>query len=160
MEIREKIAEALMKAHGFEKGPDQSLEWDAESNESQYSMALGDADIALEAIMALDTEPEPEPEPEPLLGVVAPPPTSSAVRTSAALFFFMETPEGVPTYVSDVRAWLVEVDQAGIPEDTEVEGALYLSYDTALPTEQSPSPAGSATTQRMLFYTLIPAGSS
>jgi hypothetical protein len=130
MEIREKIAEALMKAHGFEKGPDQSLEWDAESNESQYSMALGDADIALEAIMALDTEPEPEPEPEPLLGVVAPPPTSSAVRTSAALFFFMETPEGVPTYVSDVRAWLVEVDQAGIPEDTEVEGALYLSYDT------------------------------
>jgi len=104
MEIREKIAEALMKAHGFEKGPDQSLEWDAESNESQYSMALGDADIALEAIMALDTEPEPEPEPEPLLGVVAPPPRPQPLELRQ-LFSFLWRPQRVcrPTLVMSER---------------------------------------------------------
>jgi hypothetical protein len=42
----------------------------------------------------------------------------------------METAPGDPTYVSDVREWLAEIDSLRIPDSTEVEGELYLSFDT------------------------------
>lgn len=53
-----------------------------------------------------------------------------AVKKSNAVFIFMETPPAEPTYVGDVREWLAEVDSLRIPDSTEVEGQLYLSFDT------------------------------
>jgi hypothetical protein len=55
--------------------------------------------------------------------------TSNAVTTSAALFIFMQTEPGVPVHVGDVREWLAAVDEAGIPNNAEVEGHLHLSFD-------------------------------
>jgi hypothetical protein len=117
MEIREKIAEALIRSNGYD--PEDS---------DQYTLALRDADTVLGTIFDLT---EVEEEEGPLLGVVTPPQERSAVTTSAALFVFMETPPGEPTYVSDVRAWLEEIDRIGISDDTEVEGSLHLSHDVA-----------------------------
>lgn len=125
MDIRETIAKALMRAHGLdENDPTQSLEWDPDRKDSQYSMMLEDADTVLSAIME-----EEEEDPEPLLGVVSP--ISTAVTKKGVLFIFMETPPGVPCYVRDVREWLSAVDDAGIPDDTEVDGHLHLDYDVS-----------------------------
>ena len=55
--------------------------------------------------------------------------TDPAVFSSTATFVFLETPPGVPVYVSDVRKWLEEVDRLGIPDTQEVDGQLYLNYD-------------------------------
>jgi hypothetical protein len=41
----------------------------------------------------------------------------------------MDSGTGKPAYVGDVRDWLDEVDRAGIPDSTELDGHLYLSYD-------------------------------
>jgi hypothetical protein len=41
----------------------------------------------------------------------------------------MDAGTGKARYVSDVREWLKRVDRLGVPDDTEVEGTLYLSYD-------------------------------
>jgi len=46
----------------------------------------------------------------------------------------MDSGKGSPAFVGDVRDWLEEVDSAGIPDSTEVDGRLYLSYDVE-PTE-------------------------
>lgn len=118
MEIKERIAEALMRVNGYDT-----------QDSDRYTLALQDAETALQTILELTSEEEEE-EPAPLLGVLNPPAERSAVTTSAAVFVFMETPPGDPTYVSDVRAWLEAVETAGIPDDTEVEGALHLAYDS------------------------------
>lgn len=123
MEIRKKIAEALMNFHGYDReDPSQSSDWQEEPP-SAYAMMLEDADIALNTIMEAD-------EPKALLGVVTPSSEDfSAVHKSAALFIFLDTPEGTPTYVKDVRAWLDAVDKAGVSDDTEIDGFLHLTYD-------------------------------
>lgn len=54
---------------------------------------------------------------------------------SASLFIFMDAGTGNPRYVSDVRQWLAAVDKAGIPDDTEIDGQLYLDYDLEGPIE-------------------------
>lgn len=126
MDIKKAIADALMRVHGYDKNdPLQKEEW-SEEPPSAYSMMLEDADVALNTI--LENSDGIEDDPEPLLGVVSPP-NSSAVHKSAALFIFMETPEGAPTYVRHVREWLEAVENAGISDDAEVEGTLYLSHD-------------------------------
>jgi hypothetical protein len=53
--------------------------------------------------------------------------------TSAAMFIFMDAGTGKARYVSDVREWLKRVDRLGVPDNTEVEGTLYLSYDIEEP---------------------------
>jgi hypothetical protein len=53
----------------------------------------------------------------------------SAVTKGSALFIFLETSPGTPKYVGDVREWLAEIDRLNIPDDTEVDGQLYLDYD-------------------------------
>ena len=130
MDIRRRIADALMKYHGYDRdNPHQQSDW-SEEGPSAYTMTLEDADIALETILNADEPGLGEEEIEPLLGVVTPPEDSlSAVTKNAALFIFLETPEGTPTYVKDVREWLKAVEDAGIPDDAEIEGQLYLSYD-------------------------------
>jgi hypothetical protein len=52
-----------------------------------------------------------------------------SIQKSASLFIFMDSGTGKPAYVGDVRDWLDEVDKAGIPDSTELDGHLYLSYD-------------------------------
>lgn len=131
--LKHKVANALMRAHGYDRrNPDTKTEFDPSEPESQFSMMLEDADIAvgtlLDTLMDLEMDDE-ESEEQPLLGVVQPEPKRSAVSISSALFIFMDTPPGEPTYVSDVRQWLDAIDDAQIPDDTEVEGTLQLSYD-------------------------------
>ena len=41
----------------------------------------------------------------------------------------MDAGTGNTRYVKDVRKWLENVDKAGIPDDTEIDGQLYLDYD-------------------------------
>lgn len=53
----------------------------------------------------------------------------SIITESAAIFIFMQATPGQPTYVSDVREWLAAVELAGVPNHTEVEGSLHMSYD-------------------------------
>lgn len=57
------------------------------------------------------------------------PNSSTAVTSSTAIFISCNAGVGNPLYIKDVRAWLKAVDRAGIPEDTEIEGSLHLSYD-------------------------------
>lgn len=60
----------------------------------------------------------------------------SRLKKSNATFIFLDTPPGEPTYVADVREWLAEIDSLGVPDDTEVEGSLHLSYDTTFETSE------------------------
>jgi hypothetical protein len=53
----------------------------------------------------------------------------SIIDESVAVFIFMQATPGKPTYVSDVREWLAAVDAAGVPNHTEIEGTLHMSYD-------------------------------
>jgi hypothetical protein len=55
--------------------------------------------------------------------------SSSSVEQHANFFVFLKTEVGQPVYVGDVREWLKKVDSMGIPDSTEVEGSLQLSYD-------------------------------
>ena len=150
--LKSKVANSLMRYHGYDRrDPLQKEEFNPENPNSQYSMMFADADIAvttlLDTLMDLDIEDgEDVPATNPLLGVVHPDtkvdtgepeeelfpeqvPKPTAVSISSALFIFMETPPGQPAYVSDVRDWLASIDDAGIPDDTEVDGHLHLSYD-------------------------------
>lgn len=61
---------------------------------------------------------------------------SSSVHKSGAMFIFLENTPGTPKYVSDVREWLAEVDSLNIPDNTEVDGQLYLSYDISFKTSE------------------------
>lgn len=146
--LRSKVANSLMRYHGYDRrDPEHKEEFNSENPNSQYSMMFADADIAvatlLDTLMDLNIEDEEDaPATDPLLGVVHPStgkpaeeffpepvPKPTAVSISSALFIFMETPPGQPAYVSDVRDWLASIDDAGIPDDTEVDGHLHLSYD-------------------------------
>jgi hypothetical protein len=55
--------------------------------------------------------------------------TNPTISKSAAVFIFMDSGMGKATYVGDVRDWLEAVDEAGIPDSTEIDGTLHLSYD-------------------------------
>lgn len=123
MELRDRIAHALMKAHGYSEDDSVSrMEWDPEEPSSAYSMMLEDADIAVKVIMTAT-------ETEALTGVV--PPHLSPVSQTATFFIFLQSEAGLPLYVKDVRDWLGAVNRANIPDHTEVEGFLHLSYDVA-----------------------------
>ena len=59
----------------------------------------------------------------------------SRLTKTNATFIFLDTPPGEPFYVSDVREWLAEAEQLA-SDDTEVEGSLFLSYDTEILTSE------------------------
>lgn len=62
--------------------------------------------------------------------------SGGAIDKGVMLHVFMRTAPGVPTFVSDVREWLAEVDSAEIPDNTEVEGELFLTYDKEMLTSE------------------------
>jgi hypothetical protein len=130
MNLREKIAEALMIAHGYKKNtPILKHEWDPEKEDSAYSMMLEDADIALEVLEKHD-----EDDVAPLLGVVQPPEEageapSDSVQIKTVYFLSLKNEAGKPIFLSDVKSWVEEAVSANIPEDTEVEGSLHLMHD-------------------------------
>lgn len=132
--MQKRIAEALMKAHGYDReDPQQKSEW-SEHTSSAYTMMLEDAQIALDTIMdAPADEFIAEPDPEPLLGVLDPPlTTTSAVEAKGSFFISCQTPPGQPMYVKDVKQWLEILELAEIPDDEEVEGELFLAHDFPL----------------------------
>lgn len=128
------VADALMKSHGNDKYNTSAIEWDPSEPDSQYSMVLEDAKLSVKTVLDIITNEELNEEyddvdEEPLDGPKHAQRRADAVTTSAALFIFMQTEPGKPTYVGDVREWLAAVDEASIPDDAEVEGHLHLSYD-------------------------------
>lgn len=144
--LKHKVANALMTRHGWDRAnPLHKAEFDPENTHSQYSMAFDDAEIAVEtfisALLELDgsvIEPSPEvaiTDPDTAVDTGRPDDYQNpSVQKSASLFIFMDSGKGNPAFVGDVRDWLEEVDSAGIPDSTEVDGRLYLSYDVE-PTE-------------------------
>lgn len=129
--ITEAVTEKLMNTHGYTRDDRySSMEWDPNRADSQYSMCYEDAELAvsmtIDALKNLDEDEDIEEEEEEST-------PSEVVTTSAALFIFCDAGIGNPLYVRDVRQWLKAVDRAGIPDDTEVEGTLHLSFDIRNP---------------------------
>lgn len=133
--IKETIAEALMSSRGWdelskEKNP---IEWDPNQDDSQYSLVKEDVDFVVDEFMqhlaTVDIPLEEEEEEELMFDEYGHIRRDQTLTTSACVFIFMDAGTDNPRYVSDVRAWLEEVDRLGAPDDTEIEGTLHLSYD-------------------------------
>lgn len=127
-ELKHNIATKLLLARGFD--PKESpLEWDATVRDSQYALIYEDVDFVVNQLLDEeidDEEFEPVLEyPQYRMGSHR----SQTVTRSNATFIFMDAGVGNPAYVKDVREWLKAVDEAGISDDTEVEGTLHLDYD-------------------------------
>lgn len=60
----------------------------------------------------------------------------SRLTKTNTTFIFLDTDPGEPMYVADVREWLAEVDSLGIPDTEEVEGSLFVDYDTPFETTE------------------------
>ena len=145
--IKEVIAQSMMRRNGWteESKTTNPLDWDPNSEDSQYAMVVEETnyiiDTFLEELSGFEIEEdeyefeedEETTEPESLFdeyGHLRRPQTNT---TSAAMFIFMDAGTGKARYVSDVREWLKRVDRLGVPDNTEVEGTLYLSYDIEEP---------------------------
>ena len=142
--IKEVIAEAIMKRNGFDEESKTSnpVEWDITREDSQYRMIAEETDYIVDYFLEelakippeyVDEQEEETTEPESLFdeyGHIRRPQTNT---TSACVFIFMDAGTGKARYVSDVREWLKRVDSLKVPDDTEVEGTLYLSYDIKEP---------------------------
>ena len=122
--LTESIAEKMMIRNGFKKPEGKhtyDIEWDLSRDDSQLSIITEDVRYvvseALTDLMDLEDEEESSTF------------TKPTVHTTNALFIFMDSGVGNPTYVRDVREWLRRVDEAGIPDELEIEGTLHLSYD-------------------------------
>lgn len=133
------VADALMKYHGNDKYNTAAIEWDPNEPDSQYAMTLEDAKLSVKTVLDIitdetlnemyDDEEEFEEDEVLVEGPKHAHRAPNAVTSSAALFIFMQTEPGVPVHVGDVREWLAAVDEASIPDNTEIEGHLHLSYD-------------------------------
>lgn len=51
------------------------------------------------------------------------------ITSNTSIFLFCKAPDGEGITIADVRQWLERVDELKIPEDTEIEGALFLNID-------------------------------
>ncbi len=153
-ELKQHMAVELMRQGGWDPDhPEQfPIEWDLSRPDSQYSLCVEQAshmtDFLLAQLMTIE-DPEEEEKPQRLYdfddeenpedsfldeyGHIRRTKTNT---TSASLFIFMDAGTGNPRYVSDVRQWLEAVDKAGIPDDTEIDGQLYLDYDIEGPIER------------------------
>jgi hypothetical protein len=136
--IKDALAIEMMKGGGWDPDhpEEHPIEWDLTRPDSQYSMAVDQAskvtDFILQQIMNMSDESDDEledEEEESFLDEYGHIRRNQTNTTSASLFIFMDAGTGNPRYVSDVRKWLENVDKAGIPDDTEIEGQLYLDYD-------------------------------
>lgn len=151
-DLKQRMALELMRQSGWDPDhpEEHPLEWDLSRPDSQYSMCVEQAshmtDFLLTQLMTIEAPDEEEPKrlydmddeenPEDSFlddyGHIRRTKTNT---TSASLFIFMDAGTGNPRYVSDVRKWLEAVDKAGIPDDTEIDGQLYLDYDIEGPIE-------------------------
>jgi hypothetical protein len=131
-ELKHNITTNLLLSRGFDP-KDTPIEWDKNREDSQYSLIYEDVTFIVNELLNENSyEEEQEEEFEPILeypeyrmGSYR----SQTVTRSNATFIFMDAGVGNPAYVRDVREWLKAVDDAGIPDDTEVEGTLHLDYD-------------------------------
>jgi hypothetical protein len=127
-ELKQNIATKLLIARGFDPKEDP-IEWDATREDSQYALVYDDVNFVVNQLLNEEIDDE---EFEPILET---PPyrmgsyRSQTVTRSNATFIFMDAGVGNPAYVRDVREWLKAIDDAGIPDDAEVEGTLHLDYD-------------------------------
>jgi hypothetical protein len=145
--IKETITEALMNSRGWDEiSKEQTpLEWDPNQNDSQYSLIKEDVDFVVDEFVEQlagleqdeleeeyvfdDEEDEEVEEPQSLFDEYGHLRRDKTNTTSASIFIFMDAGTGNPRYVSDVREWLAAVDRLGVPNNTEIEGTLHLSFD-------------------------------
>jgi hypothetical protein len=134
--IKEVIAEAVMRRNGWDEESKTAnpIEWDITREDSQYRMVAEETDYIVDAFLEelAKVESEDDEETEYEFGVLdeyGHIKRDETNTTSAAIFIFMDAGTGNPRYVSDVREWLKRVDRLGVPDDTEVEGTLHLSFD-------------------------------
>jgi len=127
-ELKHKITTSMMLARKWDQ-ESSPIEWDKTRDDSQYSMIYEDVDFIVNQLLNEEIEEEEEFEyikvPQSRLGSYR----SQTVTRSNATFIFMDAGVGNPAYVKDVRDWLKAVEDAGIPDDAEVEGTLHLDYD-------------------------------
>lgn len=134
--MKESIIYAMMQKNGWTEESKQTnpLDWDPERDDSQISMIKEDVNFILDSFLEhleteSDDEEELEEEDESIFDEYGHLRRRQTNTTSASIFVFMDAGTGVPRYVSDVREWLARVDRLGVPNDTEIEGSLYLSFD-------------------------------
>jgi hypothetical protein len=138
--IKEVIADAIMKRNGWDEESKTAnpIEWDITREDSQYRMVAEETDYIVDAFLEelakLPPEYEEEQEeettePESIFDSYGNIKREKTLTTSASIFIFMDAGTGNPRYVGDVREWLKKVDMLKIPDDTEIEGSLYLDYD-------------------------------
>ena len=58
------------------------------------------------------------------------------IKKSASVFIFAKAEDGEALYISDVKAWLTEVNKLNLPDSTEIEGSLFLCLDLAEPSAE------------------------
>ena len=63
--------------------------------------------------------------------------TKNNIKKSASVFIFAKAEDGEPLYISDVKAWLVEVEKLNLPDSTEIEGSLFLCLDLEEPSAET-----------------------
>jgi hypothetical protein len=161
--IKETITEALMNSRGWDEISKEknSIEWDPNREDSQYSLIKEDVDFVVDEFVEQlaeleqdeleeeyvfdDEEDEDEHghthdhghdhthEHENIFDEYGHIKRTQTNTTSAAIFIFMDAGTGNPRYVKDVREWLATVDRLGVPDDSEVEGTLHISVDVREP---------------------------
>ncbi len=77
------------------------------------------------------------------------------ITKSASVFIFAKAEDGEPLYISDVKAWLKEVDKLDLPDTTEIEGSLFLCLDLEEPSAETIS-CGECDHQDILLATHPP----
>jgi hypothetical protein len=131
LELALQLTDELMKGWSPQDNP---LEFDATRPDSQlslnYESAVHAVNFVVDRLLSQEHEvEEDEDEDESIFDEYGHLKRKQTNTTSASLFIFMDAGTGNARYVSDVRKWLENVDKAGIPDDTEIEGQLYLDYD-------------------------------
>ena len=59
------------------------------------------------------------------------------ITKSATVFIFAKAEDGEALSISDVKAWLTEVEKLNLPDSTEIEGSLYLCLDLENPSAET-----------------------
>lgn len=133
-EIKESIAKSIMTRNGWdeESKVTNPIDWDPNREDSQYAMVIEETNYIVDAFLnALEEETDDveDEEEESIFDEYGYLKRSKTNTVSATVFLFMDAGTGKARYVSDVREWLKNVDRLGVPDDTEVEGTLHLSFD-------------------------------
>jgi len=123
LSIRDQIAHALMKAHGFDM--DNPI---VRKDIEQYNMMLDDADTAIEAIQSSPIEAIQSSSGgySALLGSVTP--EGPPVRAQNVKFFSLNSGGTHDIRVHHVREWLRLVGENGVPDSAVVEGSLFCDH--------------------------------